>query len=90
MVLALYIDDKEQMIKAIPKYAQWFKDTFHHTLCGDLLGRRVNPQGLVACYIKANYRSQIKFGKDENHEQWQLTLTQSALPTHSANVSDGS
>ena len=31
MVLALYIDDKEKMIKAIKEYTEWFKETFHHT-----------------------------------------------------------
>lgn len=45
MVLGLYIDDKEQMIKAIQEYTQWFKETFHHTLCGDLLGWNVQPDG---------------------------------------------
>lgn len=38
MVFGLYINDKEQMIKAIQEYTQWFKDTFHHTLYDDLLG----------------------------------------------------
>ena len=45
MVLALYIDDKEKMIKAIQEYTKWFTDTFHHTLCGDLLGWNVQPDG---------------------------------------------
>ena len=50
MVLALYIDDKEKMIKAIQEYTQWFKDTFQHTLCGDLLGWGKEPDG--TCHDK--------------------------------------
>lgn len=45
MVLALYIDDKEKMIKAIQEYTKWFTDTFHHTLCGNLLGWGKQPDG---------------------------------------------
>ena len=48
MVLGLYIDDKEQMIKAIQEYTQWFTDTFHHTLCGDLLGWGKQPDVLFS------------------------------------------
>lgn len=50
MVLALYIDDKEQMIKAIKEYTEWFKETFQHTLCGDLLGWGKEPDG--TCHDK--------------------------------------
>ena len=50
MVLALYIDDKEQMIKAIKEYTQWFTETFQHTLCGDLLGWGKEPDG--TCHDK--------------------------------------
>ena len=50
MVLALYIDDKEKMIKAIQEYTKWFTDTFHHTLCGDLLGWGKQPDG--TCHDK--------------------------------------
>ncbi|MDO4280455.1 MAG: C-GCAxxG-C-C family protein [Peptococcaceae bacterium] len=45
MALALYIDDKDTMIKAVQSYTNWFKDTFHHTDCGDLLGWGKQPDG---------------------------------------------
>ena len=45
MALALHIEDKKEMIKAIKDYTEWFTATFHHTDCGDLLGWGTKPDG---------------------------------------------
>lgn len=65
MVLALYIDDKEQMIKAIKEYTEWFKETFQHTLCGDLLGWGKEPDGTCHDKIVAPCVTHLRALKDQ-------------------------